>query len=156
MVIDEVEAHLHPRWQRVIVPAIIDVINLLSSEITPQIHLATHSPMVMASTETIFNNKVDELHHLRLAGGDVDLDKLPFVKRGTVDQWLISNVFELHQARSVPGEQAIEEAKALQESTAPNADKVRAVDQRLVEALAPDDDFWPRWRFFATKHGVPR
>jgi len=34
--IDEVEAHLHPRWQRVIVPALTDVINLLSAEITPK------------------------------------------------------------------------------------------------------------------------
>lgn len=157
-IIDEVEAHLHPRWQRVIVPALVDVINLLSEEITPQVHLATHSPMVMASTETIFSERTDDLHHIRMDKdlGDVVLDELPFVKRGTVDQWLISEVFELHQARSVPAEQAIDDAKSLQESDAPDPDQVREVNDRLVAALAPDDDFWPRWRFFAKKHGVDK
>jgi hypothetical protein len=157
-IIDEVEAHLHPRWQRVIVPALVDVINLLSEEITPQVHLATHSPMVMASTETIFSKNTDELHHLRLdkERGDVELDELPFVKRGTVDQWLISEVFELNQARSVPAEEAIEDAKSLQESDTPDHGTVRTVNDRLVATLAPDDDFWPRWRFFAKKHGVDK
>jgi hypothetical protein len=154
--IDEVEAHLHPRWQRVIVPALTDVINLLSQEITPQVHLATHSPMVMASTETIFAEQIDDLHHLRLVDADVELEELPFVKRGTVDQWLISNVFELRQARSVPAEEAIEAAKALQANDSPDPEIVREVNQRLVETLAPDDDFWPRWRFFARQHGHAR
>lgn len=158
VIIDEVEAHLHPRWQRVLVPALIDVINLLSDEITPQVHLATHSPMVMASTETIFREETDDLHHLRLdkAHGDVVLDGLLFVKRGTVDQWLMSEVFELPQARSVPAEGAIEDAKNLQASELPDPDKVREVNDRLVVTLAPDDDFWPRWRYFAKKHGVDK
>jgi hypothetical protein len=157
-IIDEVEAHLHPRWQRVIVPALVDVINLLSEEITPQVHLATHSPMVMASTETIFSKKTDELHHLRLdkERGDVQLDELPFVKRGTVDQWLMSEVFDLNQARSVPAEEAIDDAKSLQESDTPDPGRVKVVNERLVATLAPDDDFWPRWRFFAKKHGVDK
>jgi hypothetical protein len=152
--IDEAEAHLHPKWQRLIVPALTDVINLLSAEITPQVHLATHSPMVMASTEAIFDESVDDLHHLRLVEGDVELQELPFVKRGTVDQWLLSDVFELCQARSVPAEQAIEHAKRLQMSEAPDAAEVLSVNARLEQALAPDDDFWPRWRFFARKYGV--
>jgi hypothetical protein len=157
-IIDEVEAHLHPRWQRVIVPALVDVINLLSHEITPQVHLATHSPMVMASIETVFNAKTDELHHLRLneKQGDVELSELLFVKRGTVDQWLISDVFELDQARSIQAEEAIEDAKHLQESDAPDSASVRAINGRLVATLAADDDFWPRWRFFAKKHGVDK
>jgi len=154
--IDEVEAHLHPKWQRVIVPALTEVIRLLSSELTPQVHIATHSPMVMASTETIFDEDRDDLHHLKLVGGEVQLEKLPFVKRGTVDQWLTSPVFELAQARSIPAERAIQEAKALQELDSPPAGRVREVDASLTSALAPDDDFWPRWRFFAKKHGLPR
>jgi hypothetical protein len=152
--IDEAEAHLHPRWQRVIVPALNKVIAILSEEITPQIHLATHSAMVMASTETLFNRKRDRLHHLQLTGSDVTMEELPFVKRGTVDQWLVSDVFELRQARSVPAEQAIEDAKALQAQDVPDPVRVREVNARLVETLAPDDEFWPRWRFFAEANGV--
>lgn len=153
LLIDEVEAHLHPRWQRAIVPALTEVIRLLSSELTPQVHLATHSPMVMASTETIFDEANDDLHHLKLVGGEVRLEELHFVKRGTVDQWLLSPVFELNQARSVPAERAIGEAKALQEMDIPPPGRVREVNSELTRVLAPDDDFWPRWRFFAKKHG---
>src|SRR5207244_4451515 len=100
--IDEAEAHLHPRWQRVIVPALQKVISILSEEITPQVHLATHSPLVMASTETIFEINRDDLHHLKWSDADVKMEELLYVRRGTVDQWLISDVFELRQARSLP------------------------------------------------------
>jgi len=154
LLIDEVEAHLHPKWQRVIVPALTDVVNVLSTEITPQIHLATHSPMVMASVETIFNAKTDNLHHLSLAGADVQMKELPFVKRGTADQWLISNVFELRQARSVDAERDIEAAKALQMGGEPTPQNVTEVNARLLATLAPDDEFWPRWRFFAKQYGL--
>jgi hypothetical protein len=152
--IDEVEAHLHPRWQRVIVPALMKVIEQLSVELTPQVHLATHSPLVMASTEAFFEEETDDLHHLRLVGDEVVLEELPYVKRGTADQWLVSNVFELRQARSIEGETAIEEAKALQTAKKPDPQKVRDVNEELIKYLAPDDEFWPRWRFFAKRHGL--
>ena len=151
--IDEAEAHLHPKWQRVILPALTRVIDILSKEITPQIHLATHSAMVMASAEAIFDKKRDGLHHLQLSGKDVTLEELPFVKRGTVDQWLVSDVFDLQQARSVPAELAIKDAVALQGQDQPDPAAVRSVNERLVNVLAPDDEFWPRWSFFAEKHG---
>jgi hypothetical protein len=55
LIMDEVEAHLHPRWRRVIVPALMSVISELAATVSPQIHLATHSPMIMASAETVFD-----------------------------------------------------------------------------------------------------
>lgn len=154
LIIDEVEAHLHPRWQRIIVPALMDVVSQLESSLSPQLHIATHSPMVMASVETRFDTQKDALHHLKLVGQEVIFEKLPFVKRGRVDLWLMSDVFGLKQPRSLPAESAINDAKALQLSDTPSTDKVNEVNNRLIKYLAPDDDFWPRWRFFAEKHGV--
>jgi hypothetical protein len=58
LIMDEVEAHLHPRWQRVIVPALMRVISELAATVSPQIHLATHSPMIMASAETVSMKKL--------------------------------------------------------------------------------------------------
>lgn len=153
MIIDEVEAHLHPRWQRVIVPAIMSVVRRLSSEVSPQIHLATHSPLVMASAETVFGEE-DALHHLRLEGSDVKLEILPFVRRGTANAWLMNDVFGLDHARSLPGAKAIEEAKKLQLSGSPSSNDVLRVHQDLERLLAPDDEFWPRWRYFALQHGL--
>jgi predicted ATP-binding protein involved in virulence len=154
LLVDEVEAHLHPKWQRVIVPALMNVIKLLSSELTPQVHLATHSAMVMASTETFFDEACDDLHHLKLDDREVTLEELPFVKRGTVDRWLMSEVFELGQARSLEAEIAIDDAKKLQEAKRPDRRQVDEVNDRLITFLAPDDEFWPRWRYFAKHHGV--
>jgi len=156
LIVDEVEAHLHPLWQRLIVPAIMRVAAALSASIKPQIHIATHSPLVLASAETVFDESCDNLHHLKLVGGDVVLDELPFVRRGRADLWLVSEAFGLGQARSLPAERAIEEAKALQLAPDASPEKVRDVDSRLISLLAPDDDFWPRWRYFAQQKGVGR
>jgi hypothetical protein len=154
LIVDEVEAHLHPLWQRVIVPAIMQVASKLSADVKPQLHVATHSPLVMASAETIFDEGKDNLHHLKLRGDDVVLEELPFVRRGRADLWLVSEVFGLGQARSLPAERAIDEAKALQLAGDVSQEKVRDVHSRLVGLLAPDDDFWPRWRYFAQQRGV--
>ena len=154
VILDEAEAHLHPRWQRVIVPAIMRVLEALAPVASPQIHLATHSPMVMASAETVFDHDRDALHHLKLADGSVVLDRLDFVKRGRADLWLMSEVFGLAHARSLEGEQAIEAAKAIQLAGAASAAEVQEVHARLLRYLAQDDDFWPRWRYFALQHGV--
>jgi hypothetical protein len=154
LIMDEVEAHLHPRWQRVIVPALMRVISELASTVSPQIHLATHSPMIMASAETVFDEKTDRLHHLKLINRNVELEELPFRKRGRADLWLVSEVFGLGQARSLPAEEAIEEAKAIQISKQPDEHRISEIHRQLVQHLAADDDFWPRWTFFAKEHGV--
>lgn len=154
LIVDEVEAHLHPRWQRVIVPALMKTITSLSPEIAVQMHLATHSPLVLASTETMFDEEIDDLHHLRLHEGRVYLDELPFVKRGTSDLWLLSDVFGLRQARNGPAEELIERAKLLQMESRPSPDSVRSVDTELKATLPDDDQFWTRWRYFALQHGV--
>ena len=154
LIVDEIEAHLHPRWQRTIVPALIKVVSQLEVSVTPQLHIATHSPMIMASAETVFDEDADDLHHLKLEGQNVILEELHFVKRGRADLWLMSEVFGLGQPRSLPAEQAINEAKHLQLSNHPSPEAVREVNARLLQYLAPDDEFWPRWRFFAEKMSV--
>jgi len=156
LMVDEVESHLHPQWQRVIIPGIMEVVDQLSSEIKPQIHIATHSPLVMASAETVFDNDQDQLHHLKLEQNQAVLEDIQFVKRGTADAWLMSEVFGLRHARSVRAEQVIEAAKELQLESSPRADSIQQIDDRLISVLAPDDPFWPRWRNFALQHGVDR
>jgi len=151
---DEVEAHLHPRWQRVIVPALISVVSNLAPDLRPQIHLATHSPMVMVGLEVVADDGVDSLHHLVLQNQFVSIETLPMIRRGRADRWLISEVFGLLHARSLEAEQAIERAKTLQQIDEPPPADVREAHERLVRYLAPDDEFWPRWVFFAKTHGA--
>lgn len=154
LLIDEIEAHLHPRWQRVIVPSLMAVIGKIAPSIAPQMHLATHSPLIMASLETEFDEDIDDLHNLKLEQSGVFLRELEFIKRGRVDLWLMSELFGLGHARSVPAEEAIEAAKKVQLERNPDPSNVKEINQKLLESLAQDDDFWPRWRYFAKKYGI--
>lgn len=154
LLIDEMEAHLHPFWQRVITPALMDVVQAVSNEVQTQVIIATHSPLVLASVESRFDQDRDGLFHLYLDKGEVRLDEIPFVKRGRVDLWLMSDIFGLKQPRSKIAEETIEEAKRLQQTDQPAYEDVKRVSDKLINVLAPDDDFWPRWTYFAEQRGV--
>ena len=152
LIVDEIEAHLHPRWQRSIVPSLLSAVDALAGELSTQLHLATHSPLVLASTEPVFDHENDALHHLALDNDYVDIERLDFTKFGSVDSWLRSDIFGLKHARSIRAEVAIERAKALQLTTNPTSREVIAIDEELARVLRDDDDFWPRWRYFAKTH----
>jgi len=161
VLIDELEAHLHPQWQRLILPALTDVCDELDAELKTQFIIATHSPLVTASMEPLYDEKTDKLFHLFL-GREADdifeevvvLKELPFVRHGRLDRWLTSDVFELGEARSIEAEKAIEDALKLQKKSKPSTKEVRGISDRLVQYLAGEDSFWPRWICFAEKHGV--
>lgn len=155
VLVDEIEAHLHPKWQRSVLPALLSVGEMLSSDLEAQYIVATHSPLVMASSEPVFDLDTDALLHLDLKDdGEVKLDEIDFVKFGDVSAWLTSPVFELRHARSNEAEAAIEEAKALQLKKNPAVEAIRDVSSRLVRYLSPEDKFWPRWMSFAERFGV--
>ena len=151
LIVDEIEAHLHPRWQRSIVPSLVSAADALAGELTTQLHLATHSPLVLASTEPIFEHGQDSLHHLTL-DDYVSIERLDFEKFGNIDSWLRSDIFGLKHARSIDAEEAIEHAKSLQLSDNPDRKDVIDTDKRLVRFLRDDDEFWPRWRYFAERY----
>jgi hypothetical protein len=159
ILIDELEAHLHPQWQRVILSALLDVREDLSTDLQVQLMVATHSPMIMASVESKFNTNLDKLFLLDLSKSDlltnqIELVQLPFIRQGRIDAWLTSDAFGLGQARSIGGEQTIQAAKNLQEEDNPNPEDVQKISDELRKYLAEDDEFWSRWLFFARQHGA--
>jgi len=153
IVVDELEAHLHPKWQRLVLPGLLSIGKLLSTDLKIQVIAATHSPMVLASVEDEFSDESDVLAHLLLVGESVKLERLDFYKYGDMSAWLTSPVFGLPHARSRAAEQVIEDAKALQLSDEPDLDAVKEVTARLKRTLSPDDQFWSRWIFFARRLG---
>lgn len=155
VLVDEMEAHLHPRWQRALLPALMEVSELLATSLQAQYIVATHSPLVMASSEAVFNEDTDKLFHLDMEpSGEVTLKAVEYVRFGDVSSWLTSPVFELRHARSTEGEAAIEAAKALQLRTDTTREEVSAVTEQLKASLAPEDRFWPRWIAFAERYEV--
>lgn len=159
LLIDEVEAHLHPLWQRSIVPSLMNVVKELAPEVRVQLIVTTHSPLILASVETEFDEEQDALFHLDEKNGIVQLKQEPFIRRGRVDKWLMSDAFGLEQPRSIEAEKAIEAAKELQVKERESSHKVtkeevQRVSNMLLNSLADDDDFWPRWTYFAEQRGV--
>ena len=82
--------------------------------VPPQVQLvaATHSPLVLASVEAVFEEGRDRLFHLDLRDGQVQLDEECWAKQGDVVNWLVSETFGLRQGRSIEAERAIEAAEA--------------------------------------------
>lgn len=155
VLIDEMEAHLHPKWQRAVLPALLDVASILSRTMQPQIIITTHSPMILASVESTFSQQTDRLFHLQLTPDhEVRFREIEFVRYGRIDEWLTSELFELVQPRSHEGEQAIEQARRLLALEKPSPDAIREVTEALKRSLASDDEFWPRWLYFAEQKGV--
>lgn len=128
----------------------------LASELEVQFIIATHSPLIMASSEPIFDVDTDKLFQIKLAAdtSDAIVTEESFIKYGQVNAWLTSPIFNLNQARATGAEQAINEAKSLQLAESPSDADVQAVHQKLLQNLAQNDPFWPRWIYFAEQHGV--
>jgi AAA domain, putative AbiEii toxin, Type IV TA system len=150
LLIDEMELHLHPQWQRSIFPAILKAIELLNPDIKVQLLTTTHSPLVLASLEPYFDEETDKLFGFDLVDREVVLEEMPWVKLGEVDDWLTSPIFGLSRPRSKEAEVAIDAAFAIMR----NADmsnfpaNLRTQDdihKNLLKVLPDDDSFWRRW-----------
>lgn len=155
VLVDEAEAHLHPKWQRVLLPALLGVASDLHSDMAVQLFVATHSPLVLASSEPVYDPLQDTLYHLDMsASGNVELRALPFELRGGIDSWLSSAIFQIGQPGSGERETAIMEAIRLQNSDNITTRAVEEASEKLRAYLAPEDPFWIRWLLFAEQHHV--
>jgi predicted ATP-binding protein involved in virulence len=148
---DEPETHLHPRWQRTVIPSLLTALDELrgTSDKEPQVLVATHAPLVLASLEPRFEEDNDELFHLRRAeDGMIQIESGIWAKQGDATNWLVSDVFGLEQARSPEAELAIEAAEAFMrgERNLPEGLRTREEIHAALQRLLPaHDQFWPRW-----------
>jgi len=149
--VDEIESHLHPRWQRTLLPSVLKVGETLDGEIDLQILATTHAPLVLASVELYWDESRDSLFVFEYTPGtkEVSVRSLEWAKQGDAVGWLTSPVFGLEQARSKEAENAIEAAEAFmrgEKARLPQGLKTRAAIQRALENSLPGlDPFWPRW-----------
>jgi predicted ATPase len=150
---DEVEAHLHPQWQRTILPAIVKVLNkMLNSPDGTQVQIiaTTHAPFTLASLETIFDEDSDRLFNLELnSKGKVVLEPIDWAKRGDVVQWLRSPAFDMKSGYSREAELALVAAVKWiggKHSELPeDLNSAEKIENELKRTLAGDNPFWPRW-----------
>ena len=165
LLFDEIETHLHPEWQRRILPGLLSALEsqlLKDAKIPVQIIGTTHAPLVLASVEPHFNDKTDRLFLFEVTTQkQVKLHRVPWAPQGDALNWLVSETFGLKQARSVEGERAVEAAEAWMRSDRaalpPGLETAEAIDAELRRVLADNDRFKPRWSLALAKerkHGA--
>lgn len=153
LLFDEVEAHLHPKWQRVFLPALHEAIRslLAGQELdSVQIIATTHSPLVMGSVEELWNDDTDRLFDFDLVGQKVEFESIPFAKLGAAEHWLESDSFDLPSSYPVMAQKAMDAANEFmaqnpEPQSAPWQD-AQEIDAKLRNALGGDDEFWPLWK----------
>ena len=159
MLFDEVESHLHPRWQRSILKALRDFGNEDTQSFAGralQLVAATHSPLVLGSTEAWFDPKQDAWFDLDLVDTPprVSLQRRQYRPHGSAGYWLTSEAFDLATDRgSVEAEQAILRARALLGKPDPQLAEVMKEHGQLRAVLPDPDVFWVRWNAFVERCG---
>ena len=156
MLFDEVESHLHPRWQRSILTPLMKIGNELLDGIDLQLVVTTHSPLVLASAETWFDPEQDAWFDLDLEGDppQAHLHRRAYTPRGTAGAWLTSEAFDLATDRgSVEAERAILRARELLRQSEPPLDEVMQTHEALRAVLPDVDRFWVRWNAFVERRG---
>ncbi|WP_433209612.1 AAA family ATPase [Dactylosporangium sp. CS-047395] len=117
VIIDELDAHLHPEWQRLIVPRLREVLPNL------QVIATTHSPLIVGSLSA---GEVLTLH--RSSTGNGHAREAEQFRGWRVDQILTSAAFGLDTSRDAETERDLDEYQTTLGE--------QSVDQALVERVA--------------------
>ena len=156
MLFDEVESHLHPRWQRSILKALRDVGKELLGGAEMQLIASTHAPLVLASAEPWFDPQEDAWCDLDLDGDppQAHVHRRHYTPRGTPGAWLTSEAFDLATERgSIEAERAVLRARELLKRTDASLEEVMDVHSELRGVLPDIDRFWVRWNAFVEDSG---
>ena len=107
---------VHPRWQRLFLPALMDVVSTLlrvDDMKSVQILATTHAPLVTASIETAFNSEVDRLFNLELGRKNAEVESVQWAKFGDASGWLTSPMFDMESGYGKEAEAAMRAADDL-------------------------------------------
>ena len=150
LLIDEVESHLHPRWQRSILSSLTGAMRELGTPQAVQMVVTTHSPLVLASAEAWFDEERDAWFDLDLEKDtDVVLRRRTYERRGAVGHWLTSEAFDLLTDRgSVQAEQVVLRARNLLSGQDLSLDEVEEVGREFGKVLSDSDPFLAGWGHF--------
>jgi hypothetical protein len=154
--IDEVEAHLHPTWQRRVVRSLMEVVQSLHKQTSVQLMLVTHSPLVMASVEPIYDPNQDSWWDFdwSIKGRQVQISRRPFDRLGDANSWLRSDAFDQNDTGSIERELILRRARqVISAGKEANPEEVAAMHRELRSVLGSADIFWNRWRFASEQSG---
>lgn len=152
--IDEIEGHLHPKWQRFITQALMNVVGKMVEKAELQLILTTHSPLVMTSCEDVFTAEdgngcpLDSWLDIDVSSDNntVRVTKRSFDNQGTADSWLTSPAFDLTSTRSPEVEQLLNDANAILKRNA-TTEELDEMEHKMAQKLPAMDDSLFMWRY---------
>lgn len=102
--LDEIEVHLHPSWQRKILPVVQDLFP------NAQIFISTHSPFVVGSVDgaRVYKFKLDE-------NNNSVLDSEYWTEDGNSYQYYLREVFDIKNEFGVKIDESLQELQRLKE-----------------------------------------
>lgn len=141
LLFDELDAHLHPKWQSTIMNALSGCVkNMMQAfagegvESNVQIIASTHSPIVMTSLEDIFDKNEDRWFDFDYAtDGSIKISCRDFINKGTSDGWLESEAFDMPSTYSPVTNALISEAENLLENEERISNKIPRLREILVQ-----------------------
>ena len=151
LLLDEIETHLHPKWQRQILPSLLKAVKTMTGAKMPvQIIATTHAPLVLASMETAFDVKTDRLFNFEQNNaGLVHVENVQWAKFGDASGWLTSPAFDMDSGYSNEAEVAMKAADDMMAGyldELPEGLKTKAeIHAELRRTLDGGDPFWPLW-----------
>lgn len=127
VLIDEIDLHLHPKWQR-------KVLGYLSKKFPNTQFIATaHSPLIVQAAEDA------NLVLLKRTGTQVIIENEPdMIKNWRIDQILTSDLFGLSSARSVKTEKIMKERRKILEKP-----KLTSTDKKKLNSIESKMDYIP-------------
>jgi predicted ATP-binding protein involved in virulence len=127
LLIDEIELHLHPKWQQTVIP------NLRAAFPNTQIIAATHSPEVLTTVRR---------ENIHLLGSDHALEQMPadVGTFGAESSRVLQEVFAAYpRPQQIETVQQLDEYLALVESRQQDSDRGRELRAALESALGRSD-----------------
>jgi hypothetical protein len=122
VIVDELDAHLHPEWQRHIAPRLREALPRV------QVIATTHSPLIVGSLEP---GEVVTLH--RNAHGDGRAVHPPRFRGWRADQILTSPAFGLDTSRDAESERAVEQYEELLADPDADPSHLANLERQLAE-----------------------
>jgi len=133
VVIDEIEKHLHPRWQR-------EIVRELNKQF-PQVQFiaATHSPLCAGGLSDLAEDEA-AMYRFELKSGAVVGEKLEPYRGWTYDQIMTSSAFRLPSARDVTTQEIVDELREAHEVG--DEARVQEIEEKLESrsVIAVDDE----------------
>lgn len=154
LMVDDIEDHLHPERQRVVLPSLIKAAESVNGGMHVQSFFTTHAPLVMCSTEPLFQDNVDKWFGLDIENQTITVSERVFAKQGDVLNWLVSDAFGLKSGRALEYEALIDAAQRFGDVQQPSSVEAAELNEKLVSALPVNDEFLMRWHFHCEKMGL--